>query len=81
MNIQLNDLSETRKSLVVTLDQSEVAAEHQAVVAQFAREARLPGFRPGKAPAAMVAKSRSGWSPAAKPPIAPVAAWVEPLTC
>ncbi|HOD46646.1 MAG: Trigger factor [Verrucomicrobia bacterium ADurb.Bin122] len=56
MNIQLNDLSETRKSLVVTLDQSEVAAEHQAVVAQFAREARLPGFRPGKAPAAMVAK-------------------------
>jgi len=37
VNIQLNDLSETRKSLVVTLDQSEVAAEHQAVVAQFAR--------------------------------------------
>jgi len=56
VNIQQNDLSETRKSLVVTLDQSEVAAERQAVVAQFARQASLPGFRPGKAPAAMVAK-------------------------
>src|SRR5664279_682566 len=35
---------------------SEVDAEHQAVVAEFTRQARLPGFRPGKAPAAMIAK-------------------------
>jgi trigger factor len=56
VNIQLTDLSETRKNLVVTLDQSEVAAEHQAVVGQFVRHASLPGFRPGKAPVAMIAK-------------------------
>ncbi len=56
MNIQVNDLSETRKSLVVTLDQGEVDAEHQAVVGEFINLARIPGFRPGKAPAAMVAK-------------------------
>ena len=56
MNIQLTDISATRKSLVVTLDKSEVDAEHQAVVAEFVRQARLPGFRPGKAPAAMIAK-------------------------
>lgn len=56
MNVQLNNVSDTRKSLVVTLDPSEVDAEHQAVVSEFARQARLPGFRPGKAPAAMVAK-------------------------
>ncbi len=56
MNIQVNDLSETRKSLVVSLDQSEVAAEHKAVVIEFTKQASLPGFRPGKIPAAMVEK-------------------------
>jgi trigger factor len=56
VNIQVNDLSETRKSLVITLDPSEVAAEHQAVIGEYTKLARLPGFRPGKAPAAMVEK-------------------------
>ncbi|MBL9190349.1 MAG: trigger factor [Opitutaceae bacterium] len=55
MNVQLNSLSLTRKSLVVTLDPSEVDAEHKAVVAEIAKVARIPGFRHGKAPAAMVA--------------------------
>jgi trigger factor len=41
---------------VVTLDPSEVDAEHQAVVGEIAKIARIPGFRPGKAPPAMVAK-------------------------
>lgn len=56
MNVQLNNVSTTRKSLVVTLDPSEVDAEHKAVVDEIAKLARIPGFRPGKAPAAMVAK-------------------------
>lgn len=56
MNIETQDVSETRKSLVVAFDANEVAAEHQAVVSEFSRMARLPGFRPGKAPAAMVQK-------------------------
>lgn len=56
MNIEIKDVSATRKALVVSLDQAEVAAEHQATVAEFGRMARLPGFRPGKAPAAMVLK-------------------------
>lgn len=56
MNVQLNSISDTRKSLVVSLDKSEVEAEHQAVVGEFTKLARLPGFRPGKAPAAMVIK-------------------------
>ena len=56
VNVQLNNVSATRKSLVVTLDPSEVDAEHEAVVGEIAKIARIPGFRPGKAPAAMVAK-------------------------
>lgn len=56
MNVQLNSISDTRKSLVVTLDQGEVAAERKAVVSEFVKQARLPGFRPGKAPVAMIEK-------------------------
>ncbi len=56
VNVQLNNVSDTRKTLVVTLDQSEVDAVHQSVVAEFSKLARIPGFRPGKAPAAMVVK-------------------------
>ncbi|HSI09337.1 MAG TPA: trigger factor, partial [Rariglobus sp.] len=59
VNIEIKDVSETRKSLVVTLDQAEVAAEHQAVVGEISKQARLPGFRPGKAPAAMIIKRYS----------------------
>jgi trigger factor len=56
VNVQVNTVSPTRKSLVVTLDATEVDAEHKAVVGEIAKVASLPGFRPGKAPAAMVAK-------------------------
>ncbi len=56
MNIDIQNISDTRKSLVVTLESGEVDAEHKAVVAEFSRMARLPGFRPGKAPADIVIK-------------------------
>lgn len=56
MNVQINDLNETRKTLSVTLDQGEVAAEYQALLGEFAQQVRLPGFRPGKAPLAMIEK-------------------------
>jgi len=56
VNVQLNSVSDTRKSLVVSLDLSEVEAEHKAVVGEYIKLARIPGFRPGRAPAAMVAK-------------------------
>lgn len=56
MNVQLNTVSDTRKSLVVSLEKSEVEAEHKAVLGEYVRLARLPGFRPGKAPEALVVK-------------------------
>jgi len=56
VNVQLNNVSATRKTLVVTLDPGEVDAEHQTVVGEIAKVARIPGFRPGKAPAAMIAR-------------------------
>ena len=56
MNIEIQDVSASRKTLVVTLDKSEVEAVHRSVVAEIAKGASLPGFRPGKAPAAVVEK-------------------------
>ncbi|EIQ01916.1 trigger factor [Opitutaceae bacterium TAV1] len=56
MNIEVQDVSSTRKKLVVSLDASEIDAERQAVVSEIARSVRLPGFRPGKAPVAMIEK-------------------------
>lgn len=56
MNIQVQDVSPTRKSLVVNLDATEVAAEYKAVIGEVAKQVRIPGFRPGKAPTQMVLK-------------------------
>ncbi|HUG12102.1 MAG TPA: trigger factor [Opitutaceae bacterium] len=54
MNIELKDISDTRKSLVVTLDKGEVDTEYQSVIKEIAGAARIPGFRPGKAPANII---------------------------
>ena len=56
VNIQLNDLSDTRKNLIVSLDLSEVGAEYQAVIGEITKVARVPGFRPGRAPASLILK-------------------------
>jgi len=56
VNVQITDINETRKTLTVTLDKGEVEAEYNTLIGEFTRQVNLPGFRPGKAPAAMVAK-------------------------
>ncbi len=56
MNVQITDINETRKTLTVTLDKGEVDVEYNAILGEFTKQVNLPGFRPGKAPAAMVAK-------------------------
>jgi trigger factor len=56
VNVQITDINETRKTLTVTLDKGEVDGEYQELLGQYTKQVSLPGFRPGKAPAAMVAK-------------------------
>lgn len=56
MKAELKDLSETRKQLIVSFDASEVDAESNRVTQEISRQARIPGFRPGHAPAAVVRK-------------------------
>lgn len=56
MNVQITDINDTRKTLTVTLDKGEVEGEYNTLLGEFTRQVSLPGFRPGKAPVAMVAK-------------------------
>jgi trigger factor len=54
VNVQLTSTSTTRKSLVVTLDKTEVDSEYSVILSDYVKQARLPGFRPGKAPVDMI---------------------------
>ena len=56
MKIDLQDVTDTRKTLAVTLDADEVAAEEKSLLSQFKGMAKIPGFRPGKAPESVVRK-------------------------
>jgi len=50
----LQDVTDTRKTLAVTLEANEVEAEEKGLLDQFSKMAKIPGFRPGKAPLSIV---------------------------
>jgi trigger factor len=58
MEIQLNPKTTTgvERAVEVTVPAAEVAAAEEQTTRRYASQARLPGFRPGKAPAAVVRK-------------------------
>lgn len=56
MNTNIEKINDTRRKIAVTVDAAEVAKEKEGVVAEFVKFAKLPGFRPGKAPKDMIVK-------------------------
>ena len=56
MKVELKDLSETRKQLVVAFEAAEIDQELNRVTGEFVSQARIPGFRPGKAPLSIIRK-------------------------
>jgi len=48
--------SKTRVQVTVGFDPSEVAATREKLVRDFSKQARIPGFRPGKVPQSIVEK-------------------------
>jgi trigger factor len=56
VNVTVENLAPCKKLLRVELDAKAVDAAFDAVTKDFQKQAALPGFRPGKAPRAMVLK-------------------------
>src|SRR5215471_11494648 len=54
MKAELIDVSQTRKNLDIEIPQDVVNEEIQHIAQELAKRARVPGFRPGKAPIAVV---------------------------
>jgi trigger factor len=54
MNVKVEEAGACRRNVTVEMAAAEVTAEFAEITAQYAQHAALPGFRPGRAPAAMV---------------------------
>ncbi len=56
MDIETNETSETRREVIVTFSADDIASEEKGILREFGRQARIPGFRPGKAPEHLLRK-------------------------
>jgi len=54
MKADFVDISETQKSVTIEIPSDAVDAEINRIAKGYAKQARLPGFRPGKAPASVI---------------------------
>jgi trigger factor len=54
MKIELTDISPVRKSLSIEVDADEVSRQTDELLKDYRRKARIPGFRKGKAPLAII---------------------------
>ncbi|MGB0290807.1 MAG: trigger factor family protein [Opitutales bacterium] len=54
MKTESNDINSTRKAISVHFSAEEVNELEAQLVRDFQRQAKIPGFRPGKAPEKMV---------------------------
>ena len=54
MKTDLKDISATRKAITVTVTPEEVSVHEAKLLKEFKQQAKMPGFRAGKAPDSMV---------------------------
>src|SRR5688572_12408735 len=54
MKAESVDVNEPRKTLTIEIPRAVVDAQIERVARDYSRKARIPGFRPGKAPARVI---------------------------
>ena len=56
MEITIDKISDCQVGMTATVPASDVASVKDSILTSYMKSARLPGFRPGKAPKSMIAK-------------------------
>lgn len=56
MDIEIKEVTETRREVLVTFTPEDIAQEEKGILGEFRQHAKIPGFRPGKAPEALLRK-------------------------
>ena len=59
MNLELKDAGTARKIAIVTFDADEIKSKEDEACREIGKIANIPGFRKGKAPAAVIRKRYS----------------------
>ncbi len=54
MNTDVKDINPTRRAIIVEVSSEEIATIESKLLQDFKRQAKVPGFRPGKAPENMI---------------------------
>ncbi|MGC6456306.1 MAG: trigger factor [Coraliomargaritaceae bacterium] len=54
MNTDVKDISPTRRAIIVEVSSEEISSIESKLIQDFMRQAKVPGFRPGKAPENMI---------------------------
>src|SRR6188768_1775772 len=54
MKTEFTDVSETKKTLTIEIPSDIVDAEINKVAKDYSKQAKIPGFRPGKVPATVI---------------------------
>ena len=57
MKTTIKHLTDTKVELTISLDASDLAAAEQVALTKLSKDVKVPGFRKGKVPASVVAKS------------------------
>ena len=60
MNVSVDNLGACKKLLRVEVSEGKVNSTFDEIASQFQKQVQLPGFRPGKAPAHLIAASFEG---------------------
>tara|TARA_R100000027_G_scaffold48943_1_gene37528 strand:- start:4982 stop:6343 length:1362 start_codon:yes stop_codon:yes gene_type:complete len=56
VDIEIKEVTETRREVLVTFTAEDIAKEEKSILGEFTRHAKIPGFRPGKAPESLLRK-------------------------
>jgi trigger factor len=60
VNVTVENVGPCKRSLQIEVPVETIKAENEKVAVEYCRQARLPGFRPGKAPRKVVEKQYAG---------------------